>query len=69
MKNIDIEKLYYYSNFIAFAFAMVALGSALCYSEISLWIPLIILAIPTVVFGCVIAGALFWSFFLTKDDL
>lgn len=67
MKNIDIEKLYYYSNCIAFAFAMVALGAVLYSNEISFLMPIVILLVPTIVFSITILIALFWSFFLTKD--
>lgn len=68
MKNIDIEKLYHYSNCIAFAFAIVALGAVLYSNEISPWIPIVIFCVPTLVFGATILSALLWSFFLTKDE-
>ena len=67
MSNIDVEKVYHYSNYCAFILSMIALGAVLYSTEVSPWIPLIILAIPTILFSIVVAGALVWSFILPQD--
>ena len=68
MPNINIERIYGISNYFAFALAFIALVAALLYDGLSLWIPLIILAIPTLLFVMVVSGALFWSFYLTRKN-
>jgi hypothetical protein len=68
MPNFNIERIYGISNIFAVVFALIAFVAALMYDGISLWISVIILILPTFMFSVVVCGALFWSFYITKEQ-
>jgi len=64
---MDLEKIYKYSNYVAFVVAVFLFGTVMSMST-PWWLPLVVLLFPTAVFLVVVFGALLWSFYLTKDD-
>lgn len=67
MKNIDIERVYTVSNWVALVFAVIAFMGATMSNEISFWIPALIISTPTILFLFAVLVSLVWSFFLTKE--
>jgi len=67
MRNIDIERVYTISNWVALVLAVVAFMGATVSNEISFWVPALIIATPTILFLFVALVSLVWSFFLTKE--